>query len=211
MSKANDLLKACQQNLGKWTCAYCASNSNQPAATFRELKKRGYEFEEYTPQRWGKAMYCPKCGTIRTHYKLLTSNPVFHEKARYPINPQQRERIISLLGGRDAFTGASISSTPEIDHKTPWSRLDKDINVSTLSDCQIIEYFQLLTREHNLLKDRACKLCIANQKRTPFFEIPFWYNGNENYMGSCNGCGWHDGKKWREELSKILKHKDPTT
>ena len=210
MSKANDLLEACQKNLGSWTCAYCASNSNQPAATFRELKKQGYKFEEHAPQRWGKAMHCPKCGTSRTHYKLLESNPVFQEKTRYPIDQRQRERIIKLLGGRDAFTGASISSTPEIDHKTPWSRLDQDINVASLSDCQIIESFQLLTREHNLLKDRACKHCIEKQERLPLFGIPFWYNGNEHYIESCIGCGWYDGKKWREELSKILKHRDST-
>ncbi|MCM1041286.1 MAG: hypothetical protein NC396_02500 [Bacteroides sp.] len=205
MSKADDLLKACQQNLENWTCAYCASNSTQPAATFRELKKQGYKFEECAPQRWGKTILCDKCGTKRTHYKLLEIKPSLPEKTRLPINNKQRDRIIRVLGGRDAFTGASISSTPEIDHKVPWIRLTHDIDASSLSDKQIIEYFQLLTREHNLLKDRACKRCIADKKRTPLFEIPFWYAGDENYNGSCVGCGWHDGKKWREELSKILK------
>ena len=36
------LLKAFKENVGKWTCSYCNSGSNQPAATFREIKKMGY-------------------------------------------------------------------------------------------------------------------------------------------------------------------------
>ncbi len=209
MSKADDLLKACQRNLGKWTCGYCGSNSNQPAATFRELKKRGYEFEECSPNRWGKEMYCPKCGANRTHYKLLCLEPVQPEHKRFNIDNQSRIRVISLLGGRDAFTGASISSRPEIDHKVPWTRLEGDFDIKTLTDAEIKQHFQLLTREHNLLKDRACDKCKLTDKRQPLFGIRFWYSGDECYRGTCEGCGWHDGVKWKEELQKRLdKDKD---
>ena len=108
----------------------------------------------------------------------------------------------------DAFSGASISSTPEIDHKIPWTRLDNDIDASTLSDREIKQHFQLLTREHNLLKDRMCGHCKNDNIRPPFFGIHFWYEGDEHYNDSCEGCGWHDGAKWKEELNKILQEDD---
>ena len=205
MSKADDLLLACQQNLGKWTCSYCASGSGQPAATFREIKKKGYKFEEVSPGRWAKTMYCHKCRDDRSHYKLLAMKPVMPEHQRCTIDDASRKRVLALLNGRDAFTGASISSTPEIDHKIPWTRLDGDLNIRLLSDREIKEHFQLLTREHNLLKDRMCGKCKLDNIRPPFFGIPFWYEGDEHYCGSCVGCGWYDGAKWREEISKKVK------
>ncbi len=209
MSKADDLLAACKKNLNHWTCAYCASNSNQPAAIFRELKKKGYQFEEVGPNRWGRAQYCSKCGTDRTHYKLLNEEPQFTQKDRITIDPKTRERILKLLNYEDAFSGASIYSTPEIDHKIPWTRLEEDIDASKLSDEEIFQHFQLLTREHNLLKDRICGHCKFNGIRSPFFGIEFWYSGDKHYKGECDGCGWYDGKKWKDEVNKWLAVKNP--
>ena len=205
MSKTDDLLQACKKNLGKWTCAYCASNSGQPAATFREIKKMGYKFEETTPGRWAKNMICPVCGTERTHYKLLSLEPEFEEKQRISIDSKTRARILKLLDMTDAFSGASITSTPEIDHKIPWTRLVSDIDASRLSDREVKEHFQLLTREHNLLKDRMCGFCKLNNRRPPFLGINFWYEGDGQYKGSCVGCGWYDGIKWKEEINKLLR------
>lgn len=208
MTKTEKFLDACMRNLGDWTCAYCASDSNQPAAVFREAKKLGYEFEETSPNRWGKRSVCPKCGTYRTHYKLIALEPIFHKKERIAINDSTRKRILSLLDMTDAFSGASISSTPEIDHKVPWTRLDNDIDASSLSDDEIKRHFQLLTREHNLLKDRMCGHCKINNIRPPFFGLHFWYEGDEHYLGTCVGCGWYDGAKWKEELNKVLNEDD---
>lgn len=208
MSKADELLEVFKANLGIWTCGYCASNSNQPAATFREIKKRGYKFEEPSTNRWGKPMFCPRCGTVRTHYKLLALEPQFSEKERISINERTRQRILKLLGMSDAFSGASITSTPEIDHKVPWTRLENDIDASTLTDAEIKQHFQLLTREHNLLKDRMCGYCKKYNIRPPFFGVRFWYEGDIRYNGSCEGCGWYDGVKWKEELNNILQQDD---
>lgn len=205
MSKKDKLLKAFLNNIGIWVCGYCNSGSNQPAAIFREIKKLGYEFEEVSPNRWGQDKLCHNCQNERTHYKMLSSNPKFNVQKRISIIGEERERVIKLLGGKDAFTGASISSTPEIDHKTPWTRLDNDIDTRNLTDIEILNHFQLLTREHNALKDRACSFCKANNVRTPFLEIEYWYAGNENYIDTCVGCGWYDGKMWRESINKKLK------
>lgn len=61
MSKADDFLQACLKNLGEWTCSLHTTDSNQPAAIFREIKKCGYEFYEPKQGRWAKTMYCPIC------------------------------------------------------------------------------------------------------------------------------------------------------
>lgn len=209
MSKKDELLKVFKDSVGEWVCGFCNSGSNQPAAIFREIKKEGYSFEEVSPNRWGKNLPCSVCSDVRTHYKLLNEEPQFSSKARIIITPKVRRRILKIFGLRDAFTGATISSTPEIDHKIPWTRLDDDIDASSMTDDEIRKHFQLLTREHNLLKDRACGKCKNSNERPPFFGVHFWYLGNENYHGDCTGCGWHDGEKWRDELNKNLKHGAP--
>ena len=86
--------------------------------------------------------------------------------------------------------------------------MNGDIDATKLSDEDIKQHFQLLTREHNLLKDRACDHCKKENKRPPFLEIPFWYEGGSNYTGMCEGCGWYDGVKWREELKNLINRNE---
>lgn len=205
MSLADKFLEACLQHLGEWTCSLHSTGSNQPAAIFREIKNRGYKFEEVRPNCWAKSLYCPICKRNTTHYKLLNAEPTESAHTRCGFNAATRARVIALLEKRDAFSGASIASTPEIDHKIPWTRMVGDIDASKLSDEEIKVHFQLLTREHNLLKDRACGKCKLTNIRPPFFGVAFWYKGNENYCGDCEGCGWYDGQKWRSELNNQIK------
>lgn len=204
MNKVEHFLKECKEHLGEWVCSRHTTGSNQPAAIFREAKKLGFNFEEVAPNRWARTMYCPLCKATTTHYKLKQLNPIFTPKKRIDIDTVTRKRILKIFENKDAFTTGSISSVAEIDHKIPWTRLDEDIDARKLTDSQIVEHFQLLTREHNLLKDRACGLCKKNNIRPPFLGIPFWYKGNDVYCGTCEGCGWFDGAKWRQEVIKIL-------
>lgn len=205
MSKSDILLQAFKDNLNNWTCGYCNSGSNQPAATFRDIKSKGYVFEEVGPSRWGKNIYCKICKIERTHYKLLFLEPQHSVKERINISVYARKRIKDIFDNRDAFTGASISSNAEVDHKIPWTRLTNDIDTNRLNDFELKQHFQLLTRDHNLLKDRACKVCKDTEKRPPLFGIHFWYVGSEKYIDTCEGCGWFDGNKWRIELNKRLQ------
>lgn len=208
MNKTDQFLDACKRNLGHWTCSLHTTGSNQPAAIFREAKNMGYEFEEVSKGRWGSKRHCARCGQDTTHYKLLKAEPTLTRRVRLGIDRATRNRILRLFDSRDAFTGGAISSTPEIDHKVPWTRLDEDIDATKLTDAEVRGHFQLLTREHNLLKDRACGICKREGRRPPFLEIPFWYEGDEAYRGSCEGCGWFDGARWRREVAKRIGRKD---
>ena len=86
MSKADDFLDECRKNLEQWVCSLHTTGSNQPAAIFREVKKRGYEFEEVSPNRWAKTMFCPVCEQETTHYKLKKDTPVFSRQERLAID-----------------------------------------------------------------------------------------------------------------------------
>ena len=205
MSNEDDMILFMKKRIGEWCCSVCSSNSNQSAATFRGLKNKGYHFEEASKQRWGKRMFCPICNKKRTHYKLLSLEPVFDVKKRNGFTDKIHKHILDVLHKKDAFTGATISSVAEVDHKIPWTRLNEDIDSSNLNDEEIVANFQLLTRDHNLLKDRMCSKCKSTNIRPPFFEIPFWYKGDEHYCGSCEGCGWYDGVAWRISISKLIK------
>jgi len=206
MSKADDMLAYFKEHVGEWACSRCGSRSGQPAAIFRILKNAGWRFEEASPQRWGLQKHCPVCGQETTHYKLV-SLVQGGDTSRLALTPPQRRRVVSVLSETDAFTGAVVKSSLEIDHKVPFDRLQEgagDINVDGLSDRQIADHFQILTRDHNLLKDRACQSCMKTGLRPPFLGIEFWYEGNEHYFGSCIGCGWHDGVAWRQKLNGHL-------
>jgi hypothetical protein len=205
ISKPDILLEACKKNIGEWVCSYCNSGSGQPAAITRVLRQRGYEFEQTAPGRWSKNMFCPHCQAMRSHCKLLSLEPLNDEKIRCNITSKQRKRVLSICGIRDAFTGATIvSSRPEIDHKTPFTMLDKDINIKTLTDKEIQKHFQILSRDSNLLKEKACKKCKQTGIRPSHLGIKYYYEGNENYEGTCVGCGWYDGIAWRNKLNEYL-------
>lgn len=206
MTITEEFLKNMKMNIGVWYCGKCAApRSTNIAGTFREVKKLGYKFEEVSMGRWAKMMFCVHCNKISSHYKLLSLIPTFQSKNRFNFNRKTRERILRIFQNKDAFTGRTITSVAEIDHKVPWTRLEKDIDATALSDEEIKQHFQLLSREHNLIKDRACGHCRLYNERPPFLEIPFWYHGNSNYCGTCYGCGWYDGVEWRRAITGIIE------
>ena len=82
-------------------------------------------------------MFCVHCNKISSHYKLLSLIPTFQSKNRFNFNRKTRERILRIFQNKDAFTGRTITSVAEIDHKVPWTRLEKDIDATALSDEEI--------------------------------------------------------------------------
>ena len=205
-SMVDRLLDTCIEHVGEWCCAYCATESGQSAGVFREIKAKGYLFEKATSSRWGKSMYCPICDMQRTHYKLLSTVPdTSLQKVRDTSlnHPNVRNRILKLLGSTCAYSGKSTNE-PSIDHKTPVIRLKKDYDIRSMSDEEIKESFQLLSYTSNLIKNSACVQCHKTGKRQPLYGINFFYKGDEDYEGTCEGCGYHDCERWKSELQSRL-------
>lgn len=208
MNRRAYLLKMLQDNVGQWCCLTCGTqNAGQPAKYTNFLRNDGYVFEETGENRFSKQLYCPVCGKKTSHSKLLFREPKNDAKPRINIPTKEKNRIKVILENLDAFTEASISSNCEVDHKIPLTRLNSDIDSTKLSRDEIKAHFQLLTRDHNLLKDRACQHCLKHNERPPLFGIRFWYKGSEIYEGTCEGCAWYDPQEWRKCLNEELKRK----
>ena len=195
-------LNTYKEHVGEWICAVCASGSGQPAKVMQNLRADGYDFEMIKQGRWAKSVYCKKCGKDQSHYKLKSTEPTFAEKHRYVMSQEDRDRVFKVYGGIDAFTNTKISGIFEVDHKKPFFNEEQDINIKDLTDEEIKNEYQLLTPDHNKLKDKQCRKCVKNKKRPPFLGKKYWYVGGENFTGSCIGCGYYDGVKWTEEFNK---------
>lgn len=208
MNRKEHLLKMLQEHVGEWVCLTCGTeNAGQPAKYTNFLRNDGYVFEETGENRFSKQMYCEVCGKKTSHAKLLQVEQKNSYKPRLNMTPKEKARIRRILEDIDAFTEASISSNCEVDHKVPLTRLNEDIDSTKLNNDEIKEHFQLLTRDHNLLKDRACQHCLKYNERPPLFGITYWYVGDEHYNGTCEGCGWYDPSKWRDSLNQLIKKK----
>ena len=206
MALRDSVLAYYQEKVGEWRCAVCANGGSQIAKIMQGLREDGYQFEETHPQRWDKRLYCPICNAKRTHYCLKSSSPDSSSiRNRGGDLARFRSRILGVIGNKDAFSGATISSRLQIDHKKPWIRLGEDYDVGSMTDAEIADAFQPLTSDHNLLKDRRCKRCLKDSKRPPFFGIKYWYEGDERYRGECKGCGYFDGAEWRRRLNEHLQ------
>ncbi len=115
-----------------------------------------------------------------------------------------------------------------VDHRFPMVRWGKaeDAHPSNLSVAEIEAKFQLLKKDasgnHNLLKSRACELCIKTGKRGTPLGIKFFYHGNEDWPHSvphrgpqaetgCVGCGWYNFSQWRDALNLFLNKTSRST
>ena len=205
-SQVDSALNMCINNLNEWVCSSCATdNCDQPAAVFKLLRNKGYKFEETSSGKFGKKMFCPICGKTQTHYKLLSDDPNFDENDNNNAIPQRQYiRIQNILDNVEAYNLWKASSKPQVDKKTPVSREQDVEDISTLSNEEIKNRYQLLTQEHVALKNKACNHCMKYGIRPPFMGKKFYYAGDDIYRGTCEGCGWHDGAKWTAELNKLL-------
>lgn len=83
-----------------------------------------------------------------------------------------------------------------------------------MSDSELKNKFQLLTREHNLWKSRYCEHCNKTNERGTFIGINFFYEGDElwdNEIASdnergCVGCFWFNPENWRYNLNEFLSN-----
>jgi len=192
----------------EWHCSACELPSSQPAKDIQMLRKEGFEFVQNTGQGQGDYLHCEACEATTFHRKLKYPFPTGQSITRQGMPDSFKRRVRDLYGHRDAFDGSSPSTTLEVDHRVPEIRWEEseDFDYGSMSDDEIRDHFQILTRSHNLLKSRKCESCVESGERPPFLGIEYYYEGDAAYDESlgCVGCGWYNPQEWRASLHAEL-------
>jgi hypothetical protein len=193
----------------EWHCSECELEGSQPASYIRNWRNRGFVFfKQEERNRYGKMKYCQNCTTETYHRKLKYPFPVNKKKIRTNLDEEFLDRVYSVYNGRDAIDDKKIpKKKAEVDHRKPFIRDDCNIDYENLTEEEIKEHFQILSRENNLSKSRKCEECLKEGKRPPSRDgIKFYYKGNDDYEREigCEGCFYYNPDKWREELSKKI-------
>ncbi|WP_256288438.1 hypothetical protein [Halobellus inordinatus] len=192
----------------EWHCSACELPSSQPAKDIQMLRKEGFEFVQNTGQGQGDYRHCETCENTTFHRKLKYPFPTQKSITRQDMPDSFKRRVRDLYDHRDAFDGSSPSTTLEVDHRVPEVRWDESesFDYESMSDEDVREHFQILSRKHNLLKSRKCEACVESGKRPTFFEIDYYYEGGEEYDEDvgCVGCGWYNPHEWRAALQEEL-------
>jgi hypothetical protein len=197
----------------QWHCSKCELQSGQAKTWQTWRDEKGIQFEEPTPRRWEKRIFCETCQKTTSHRKLKTLEQLESVSKRIQITPKFAKKVKELYQFEEAVLLRKLSPRElEIDHKFPQIRwnTNEDSN-SNLTNEQIKEKFILLNRNNNLWKSRQCEKCYTDGTRGSFPGINFWYKGTSIWQGDtshdkngCIGCFWYDPYKWREELNKIV-------
>lgn len=200
-----------------WNCVSCKMPSNPNfARRIQDLKEFGYTISTDTNK------YCENCKSNKTHLRMLPLPRLSIDGNGYETwSPKLRKRIISVLNQYDVYEDRyNPNCLP--DHKFSeirWDNETKEINSDDMTDAEIRAKFQLLTNQRNQQKREVCRNCYQTGQRGKLYEIPFYYEGDENWDNNipkngkeaergCIGCGWYDIEKWRNELIYLITNGD---
>ena len=165
--------------------------------------------------------HCERCNRATRH-------DCWHGEFLLPIyapsmSSSFARRVVEVLGSRDVVEGTHRPLNQlTIDHKLPMLRWNQETqktqtNYAEMSDDDIRATFQLLKKSngsvsHNLLKSRACEVCLETGSRGTPFGISFFYAGDDEWEPECKkdpkgcvGCGWYDFDLWRTRLNDTLR------
>lgn len=135
------------------------------------------------------------------------------------VSPKTSKRIIDVLEGFDIYENKK-SSDCYPDYKFPEIRWgdenEKSENPDLMSNEEIKNKFQLLSKEIKQRKKVVCMRCYQSGNRSTAFNIPFFYKGNEKWDENipkkgkdaelgCIGCAWYDFAEWRKHLLYVLE------
>ena len=186
-------------------CEVCVGDmivSSQTAAQNRGLRVKGYQFKK-VGNNYGWKEFCETCDRKTVHRQMLSATPEA-SKERVTLSKSIRDRILKLYDNTDARFGRQTVEALEVDHRKPRIRESTDeSSYNTCSDEELKANFMLLTRQNNLTKSRACEACVQTNKRG-WDQLKWWYEGTENYEGSCVGCFWYDPDTWKEKATNEL-------
>lgn len=193
---------------GKWHCGKHELPGTQPAKAIQIIRQHGFAIENDTHQ-------CQVCNDKTVHRKLISTVAVVPSFVRIQIPVKLRQRVLKLYNNVEAITLRQMLPTQlEIDHRFPQVRWKRDESYDiNLSDKELLNKFQLLTREHNLWKSRYCEHCKKTDERGTFIGINYFYSGGLKWderipsdgEKGCVGCFWYDSEAWRNSLNEKLK------
>ena len=192
----------------EWHCGKCELPGTQPAKLIQIIRQHGYEVENNT-------IYCATCTDWTVHRRLISTEPTQPSFVRLGIPSRLRRRILKLYDNVEAVTLRKLSpSQLEVDHRFPQVRWTTDETLpDNLSDAQLRQRFQLLTRQNNLWKSRYCEQCEATGVRGTFVGINYFHQGGPMWDQSipadhprgCVGCFWYNPDQWRASLNALLE------
>lgn len=187
--------------VGTWVCRTCTNatvRSNQMARVVANLRRYGWDLPEATRAA------CPTHGSV--HHDRLESRELSGvARGRVDYSPAEKLRIQRICGDEDAFTGGREQL--QVDHRVPQVRWPGPEQRVDLEDENAVRAaFQCLSRQHNLLKSRACEACVKTGQRPVFLGIPVWFRGEAAYDASigCDGCGWAFPEEWKSHVGERL-------
>jgi len=191
----------------EWHCGKHELPGTQPAKAIQIIRQNGFDVEN-------KTIYCPVCDEKVVHRRLVSLEPIQNSFVRFPLPKKLRQRIISYYQNIEAITLRKLEQNRlEVDHRFPQVRWSQDeVLDPNMTDEEIQNRFQLLTRENNLWKSRYCERCKATGERGKFIDIEFFAVGDsiwdpnipENDERGCYGCFWYDPAAWRSALNALL-------
>lgn len=124
----------------------------------------------------------------------------FQQAIRKDISEAIRQKRCVMLG----VNGNSVNTIIEVDHK---DGRKNDLRVSNMST-QRLEDFQPLCKAANDIKRQICKRCAESDKRWNARNIegnPYdFYEGGEDYCGTCEGCYQYDPVEYRIRSARRL-------
>lgn len=195
---------------GEWHCGKHELTGTQPAKAIQIIRQHGFSIENDT-------RHCSICKDKTVHRRLVSTEPCAPSFVRIQISPELRQRVLNHYKNIEAISmRETLSNQLEIDHRFPQVRWSKNESYNlSMSEEELHEKFQLLTRQNNLWKSRYCERCEKTGERGTFIGIDFFAEGGHEWdkrfskdnESGCYGCFWHNPDKWRKVLNDLIKRK----
>ncbi len=193
---------------GEWHCGKHELPGTQPAKAIQIIRQNGFNVDN-------KIVFCAVCKDKTVHRRLTSLVPLTQSITRLPIPTRLRQRVLKSYNNTEAITQRKLISTElEVDHRFPQVRWSKDEFFDPdMSEAELHNKFQLLTRQNNLWKSRYCEHCKATNERGTFIGINFFAEGGPLWSQDipsddergCLGCFWYDPDRWRKALNEKIQ------
>lgn len=191
-----------------WHCGKHELPGTQPAKAIQIIRQHGYDIEN-------KNIFCEICKDKTVHRRLTSIEPVNLPINRLALSQNLRKRVLNIYKNTEAITQRpEVPNLLEVDHRFPQVRWSKPESFDeNMSDDELINRFQLLTRANNLWKSRYCETCVKTNIRGTYVGINYFYAGNEIWDENippydergCEGCVWYKPEIWRKRLNELIE------